>query len=136
MSIIADASVIDHGGVLRLPDGWQKRSADSFLKTTQAMKTKRRFLIAGIVAGSLLTLSPLFGLLGTVFGMTRAFATLGNTGIADPTALSNSIGTVLLSSALGLIMCPFGVILLTVSIVFYSRLRAANPPPLRAQQMQ
>jgi biopolymer transport protein ExbB/TolQ len=96
-------------------------------------KTKRRFLIAGIVAGSLLTLSPLFGFLGTVFGMTRAFAALGNSGIADPTALSHSISTVLLSSALGLILCPFGVILLTVSIVFYSRLRAANPPPLAVQ---
>lgn len=94
------------------------------------MKTKRRLLIAGMVIGSLLTLAPLFGLLGAVFGMTRAFKTLGQSGIADPQALSDGIGTSLLSTAAGLFVCPVGVVVLTLSLVFFFRLRASSPPPL------
>lgn len=94
------------------------------------MKTKRRLLITGIVVGSLLALSPLVGLLGTVFGMTRAFKTLGNSGIADPQAVSNDIGVTLYSTAAGLFLLPFGVILFVVSMVLFLRLRASTPPPL------
>jgi biopolymer transport protein ExbB/TolQ len=98
------------------------------------MKAKRRFLIAGIVIGSFLTLSPVFGVLGTVFGMTRAFSVLGKAGVADPQALSASIGTTLVSTAAGFALCPVGVVVLVLSIVFYSRLRASTPPPLPMQQ--
>jgi len=87
-------------------------------------------LVFGIVLGALLTLSPVFGMLGTVFGMTHAFQTLGNSGIADPRSLSNSIGTTLLSTAAGLFLCPFGIVILTVSLVFYFRVRKACPPSL------
>jgi len=97
------------------------------------MKTKRRILIAGIGVGSLLTLSPVFGLLGTVFGMTRAFRTLGSSGIADPQTLSASIGTTLISTAVGLFLCPLGIVLLSVCIIFLIRLRASTPPPLPPQ---
>ena len=75
-------------------------------------------------------MSPLFGLLGTVFGMTRAFATLGNAGVSDPRALADSIGTTLLSTAIGLFLCPAGIVILVISLVFFSRLRASSPPPL------
>jgi biopolymer transport protein ExbB/TolQ len=37
---------------------------------------KRKFLIAGIVVGFFLLLGPVWGLLGTVVGMTRAFKVL------------------------------------------------------------
>lgn len=100
------------------------------------MKAKRRILIAGIVAGSLLMLSPLFGLLGTMFGMTRAFSTLGSSGVADPQALSASIGTTLMSTTVGLLLFPIGVAVLTLSIVFFIRLRRSTPPPLPEQPGQ
>ena len=45
------------------------------------VKPKRRLETAGIVLGSLLTLSPLFGLIGTVLGMMGAFSALGSSGI-------------------------------------------------------
>ena len=94
---------------------------------------KRRLLITGIVIGSLFTLSPLFGLLGTVFGMTRAFNTLGSSGVADPQVLSASIGTTLLSTAVGFILFPVGIVIVTLSLIFFLRLRVSSPPPLPQQ---
>ena len=46
--------------------------------------------------------SPMIGLLGTVTGMIRAFATLGSSGIGDPSSLSSAIGEVLTATASGL----------------------------------
>jgi len=94
------------------------------------MKAKRRWLIAGIVVGALLTFSPLVGVLGTIFGMNRAFHTLGQSGIANPQELSESIGTTLLFTASGVFLFPLGLVLLAFSLVFFLRLRAASPPPL------
>ena len=109
-----------------MPDAW----AESQPGSTSVVKAKRRFLLTGIVVGSILTLSPLFGLLGTVLGMTRAFRMLGSAGVSDPQALANSIGTMLVSTAAGLCLCPVGIVVFTLSLVFFLRLRAATPPPL------
>jgi biopolymer transport protein ExbB len=46
--------------------------------------------------------TPMVGLLGTVSGMRGAFASLGTSGIGDPTALSMHIGEVLIATASGL----------------------------------
>jgi len=46
--------------------------------------------------------TPMIGLLGTVSGMRSAFATLGSSGIGDPTKLSEHIGEVLIATASGL----------------------------------
>jgi biopolymer transport protein ExbB len=46
--------------------------------------------------------TPMIGLLGTVTGMIRAFATLGASGIGDPSSLSSAIGEVLVATASGL----------------------------------
>jgi biopolymer transport protein ExbB len=46
--------------------------------------------------------TPMIGLLGTVTGMIRAFATLGSAGIGDPSSLSSAIGEVLVATASGL----------------------------------
>jgi len=48
--------------------------------------------------------TPMIGLLGTVTGMIRAFATLGSSGIGDPSSLSAAIGEVLVATASGLII--------------------------------
>jgi len=48
--------------------------------------------------------TPMIGLLGTVTGMIRAFATLGSSGIGDPSSLAAAIGEVLVATASGLII--------------------------------
>jgi biopolymer transport protein ExbB len=48
--------------------------------------------------------TPMIGLLGTVFGMISAFATLGTSGIGDPSKLSAAIGEVLIATASGLLI--------------------------------
>ena len=48
--------------------------------------------------------TPMIGLLGTVFGMISAFATLGTSGIGDPSKLSGAIGEVLIATASGLLI--------------------------------
>ncbi len=46
--------------------------------------------------------APMIGLVGTVTGMIKAFATLGSAGIGDPSSLSAAIGEVLVATASGL----------------------------------
>jgi biopolymer transport protein ExbB len=46
--------------------------------------------------------APMVGLVGTVTGMMKAFATLGRSGIGDPQQLSAAIGEVLTATAAGL----------------------------------
>jgi biopolymer transport protein ExbB len=46
--------------------------------------------------------APMIGLVGTVTGMIKAFATLGSSGIGDPSSLSAAIGEVLVATASGL----------------------------------
>ena len=90
---------------------------------------KRGLLIAGIVAGILLMLGPLWGMLGTTFGMTRAFTVLGQSGVVDPSDLSASISRVLISSVAGFVACPIGIVLLIVCIVQLQK-TGRVPPPL------
>ena len=46
--------------------------------------------------------TPMIGLIGTVTGMIKAFDTLGNSGIGDPSKLAGAIGEVLVATASGL----------------------------------
>ena len=48
--------------------------------------------------------TPMIGLLGTVTGMIKAFATLGSSGIGDPSSLAAAIGEVLVATASGLMI--------------------------------
>ena len=48
--------------------------------------------------------SPMLGLLGTVSGMIKAFGTMGQEGMGDPTRLSAHISEALVSTAFGLIV--------------------------------
>lgn len=48
--------------------------------------------------------APMIGLLGTVTGMIKAFATLGSSGIGDPSSLASAIGEVLVATASGLLI--------------------------------
>lgn len=65
--------------------------------------------------------TPMIGLVGTVTGMIKAFATLGSSGIGDPSSLSAAIGEVLVATASGLFIAipAFGAF-------YYLRNRAAS----------
>jgi len=52
--------------------------------------------------GSIASVAPLLGLLGTVFGMIEVFATLQEEGIGDPSIFSGGIAEALLTTAFGL----------------------------------
>lgn len=66
------------------------------IREAQSLRTRNSYLsVIGVV-------SPMIGLLGTVIGMMRAFATLATSGIKDPGALSANISEVLLATAAGL----------------------------------
>jgi len=70
--------------------------AEHSLREAQVLRTRNSYLsVIGVV-------SPMIGLLGTVIGMMKAFATLGTSGISDPRGLATSIGEVLMATASGL----------------------------------
>jgi biopolymer transport protein ExbB/TolQ len=112
------------------------RGAAVLIPVPQYVKVKRSLLMAGIIVGALLMVSPVVGLMGTVFGMTRAFSVLGSSGVKDPQALSDSIGTTLVSRAVGFFLFPVGIVMFTLSLIFYLRLRYSSPPPLPRPPLQ
>ncbi|MGC3992305.1 MAG: MotA/TolQ/ExbB proton channel family protein [Chthoniobacteraceae bacterium] len=67
---------------------------------------KKGMLIAGMAMGGLLTLGPLWGILGTVLGMTAAFDHLQSTGVNAPQAVAHDLGYTLLSTAAGFFALP------------------------------
>ena len=89
-----------------------------------ATKRTQRGPISLIVVGSLLALGPLWGLLGTVIGMIRAFDTIAKADAGTPERLASTISTSLWSTLAGLLVSPIGVALLAVGIVWLVRLRS------------
>lgn len=90
----------------------------------------RTISITGVVCGGLLTLSPLWGLLLTVLSMSHAFAILGKTGVSDPRHLAMAVGDSLMATTIGIILCPVGVLSLSLSVYFLVRKTEPTPPPL------
>jgi len=66
--------------------------------------------------GTIATITPLLGLLGTVIGMIKIFAAITPRGISDPTILANGISVALITTAAGL---TIGI----PSLAFYRYLR-------------
>src|SRR5262249_19211514 len=54
------------------------------------------------VLDTIITLSPLLGLLGTVTGMIAAFGILSTTGMNQPTAITGGVAEALIATAAGL----------------------------------
>lgn len=75
------------------------------------------------ITGVFLQLGTLIGMAGTVIGMFRAFNTLGASGTSDPQQLAESIGTVLIYTAIGLSLSLIGLVLICIAL-FASSYRA------------
>jgi biopolymer transport protein ExbB len=67
--------------------------------------------------GTIATLSPLLGLLGTIIGMIEIFGASTPTGVTDPAQLAHGISIALYNAA-------FGIIVAVPSLVFYRHFRA------------
>jgi biopolymer transport protein ExbB len=71
---------------------------ETAIRESTNLKTNTTYLsVIGVV-------SPMIGLTGTVWGMIKAFHTLGQSGITDPSKLAGNIGEVLVATASGLIV--------------------------------
>ncbi len=87
------------------------------------LKTNTTYLsVIGVI-------SPMVGLTGTVLGMIKAFATLGQSGISDPSKLAGNIGEVLVATAAGL------VVAIPAFIFFYILKGKAQTASLRADAL-
>ena len=86
------------------------------------LRRKRMFWFKAIwVSLAGVIIPPLFGLLGTIFGMIRAFGELSETGEADPEALASNISVGLLTTAGGLSISVLALfILIGVLIRFFT----------------
>ncbi len=68
--------------------------------------------------GLWLQLGPVFGLVGTVVGMLRAFSTMGVDG-SDPKELAAGISTALITTAVGAVVALVGIFLIAISVFAY-----------------
>ena len=93
-------------------------------------KPRRKLLVAGMMLGGLLSLSPLLGALGTVVGMMRSFQKLGSEGVASPGEVANAIGFSLGFAIAGLILFFCGIGILIPSIMMFRRSAGSIPPPI------
>ena len=57
-----------------------------------------------ITLGSIATISPLLGLLGTVMGIMKVFAAISQVGLGNPTALAGGISQALITTVVGLLV--------------------------------
>jgi len=83
-------------------------------------------LIAGIIG----TLGPIMiGFLITIWGMIRAFHTLGSAGISDPQALANAIGTSLVATMAGIVVGMLGLVVFVTALILHFATKTQTPPP-------
>ncbi len=74
--------------------------AEDIVARDFSVHTRRNYPLSAVG-----TISPLLGLMGTVFGLMGAFATIGVVGsMDDPAALADDIGKALITTAAGLIL--------------------------------
>ncbi|MFN5252299.1 MAG: MotA/TolQ/ExbB proton channel family protein [Bacteroidia bacterium] len=66
-----------------------------------------------VIISTCASIGVLVGLIGTVFGMIKAFAALANTGAPDTAALATGISEALVNTA-------FGIVASTLSVIFYN----------------
>jgi hypothetical protein len=78
---------------------------------------------------------PMIGLVGTVFGMMRAFGDLSasESGISDPEALSGHISTALVSTAAGLVVSVIAFIVLVGVLIRFFTLPKVPPQLLNSK---
>jgi biopolymer transport protein ExbB len=86
-----------------LAAGLEHRETDASLAMEAAARSElARMRRALPVLDTIITLSPLLGLLGTVTGMIAAFGIMATSGINQPTAITGGVAEALIATAAGL----------------------------------
>ena len=80
-----------------------------------------------LVLGVFLVLGPLWGMLGTVVGMIRAFSALSRSQAPQPEQLATDISTALYATMAGWIVFPIGIVTIVVYAIRCSRGRSDVP---------
>lgn len=95
------------------------------------VRRRRKFWLRAIwisVVGVIVP--PMFGVIGTVFGMVRAFGDLSQTGETDREAMARNISVSLQSTAWGLVISTIALIaLIGVSVRFFTLPKVVTPHP-------
>jgi len=90
-------------GARTLAQGLDHREHGATLAMEAAGRTELARMRRGLpVLDTIITLSPLLGLLGTVTGMISAFGVLSTTGIGQPHAITGGVAEALIATAAGL----------------------------------
>jgi biopolymer transport protein ExbB len=79
-------------------------SEETFIAARTALNSRLWIL------DTIVTASPLLGLLGTILGIIDTFTVLARSGISDPSGVSAGIGTALIATALGISVAMFGLL--------------------------
>ena len=79
--------------------------------------------------GTIATMSPLLGLLGTIIGMIEIFGASTPSGVTDPAQLAHGISIALYNAA-------FGIIVAVPSLVFYRHFRARADSLVMEMELQ
>ena len=103
------------------PGAWPKAKRDIVATDGQKLNlgdtTLTLHFTPGHTLGTISTMSPLLGLLGTIIGMIEIFGSQGPSGVANPAQLAHGISIALYNAA-------FGIIVAVPSLVFYRHFRA------------
>ncbi len=92
-----------HAGLRRITESYNKGSVEKAMEESAVEENTvglRNINYLSILA----TTAPMFGLLGTVSGMIKAFQKIGLGGMGDPEKLANDIGEAMITTAFGLIV--------------------------------
>ena len=74
---------------------------------TNEINTMKKYMV---ILDTIITLSPLLGIFGTVLGVIISFGILGKGGVVDPNAVTGGIAQALITTASGLIIAIFTLI--------------------------
>jgi len=92
-----------HAGLRRISDTYEKQAVEKAMEEAAVEENTvglRSINYLSIIA----TIAPMFGLLGTVSGMIKAFQKIGLGGMGDPEKLANDIGEAMITTAFGLLV--------------------------------
>ena len=78
------------------------------METSAADEVKRMRRYLGVL-DTMITVTPLLGIFGTVLGIIASFEVLGNMGIEEPQAVTGGIAQALITTAAGLGIAIFSV---------------------------
>ncbi|MES2661408.1 MAG: MotA/TolQ/ExbB proton channel family protein [Verrucomicrobiota bacterium] len=95
------------------------------------VRRRRKFWLRAIwisIAGVIVP--PLFGLIGSIFGMVHAFGNISTTGETDHEALAKNISVSLLSTAWGIVVSVIAfMVLIGVLVRFFTLPKVVMPHP-------